>query len=140
MDGKQVRMEQDNPIANMEQVREEIIDYVSKTLDLVEEKWKPVYMELWNDILDLKELTPEVYDRGRQQNTTFNRKLVVNIIYYLGNFRKNGSGIYGSYNATAVVNRLEGMTNCSARFELGLQPPKAIRDAIDLLLQSYDIR
>lgn len=139
MDGKLVRIEEDNPIANAEQLREEIKDYVGKTLGLVEEKWKPIYMDLWNDILNIKEVSAEVYDRGRQQNTTFNRKLVANIIYYLGNFRNNGSGMYGSYNASTVVSQLESNTNCSARIELGLLPPKTIRDAIDLLLEKYNI-
>lgn len=139
MDGKLVRMEQDAPVTDTECIRKEIIDYVGKSLGLVEEKWKPVYMELWDDILDLKEVSADVYDRGRQQNTTFNRKLVLNIIYYLGNFRKNGSGMYGSYNASTVVSQLESNTNCSSRIELGLQPSKAIRDAIDRLLQTYDI-
>ena len=139
MDGKPVQMEQDAPITDMELVRTEIMDYVGKTLALVEEKWKPVYMDLWDDILDLKEVSADVYDRGRQQNTIFNRKLVVNIIYYLGNFRNNGSGMYGSYNATTVVSRLEGNTNCSARIELGMQPSKTIREAIDRLLESYGI-
>ncbi len=138
-DGKLVRMELDNAVTDTESVRKEIVDYVSKTLGLVEEKWKPIYMDLWNDILDLKEVSAEVYDRGRQQNTTFNRKLVANIIYYLGNFRNNGSGMYGSYNATTLVNQLEGITNCSARFELGMRPAKAIRDAIDPLLKTYGI-
>lgn len=138
-DGKLVRLEKDNPIADMESVRKEILDYVGKTLCLVEEKWKPIYMDLWNDILDLKEVSADIYDRGRQQNTTFNRKLVANIIYYLGNFRNNGSGMFGSYNATTVVSQLEGTKKCSARMELGIWPSREIRDAIDPLLKTYDI-
>jgi hypothetical protein len=138
-DGKLVRTELDSPTNETESVRKEILDYVSKTLGLVEEKWKPIYMDLWNDILDLKEVSAEVYDRGRQQNTTFNRKLVANIIYYLGNFRNNGSGMYGSYNASTVVSLLEGATNCNVRVELGLQPSRAIRNAIDPLLKTYGI-
>jgi len=138
-DGKLVRTELDNAVTDTESVRKEILDYVSKTLGLVEEKWKPIYMDLWNNILDLKEVSAEVYDRGRQQNTTFNRKLVANIIYYLGNFRNNGSGMYGSYSATTIVCQLESSTTCSTRAELGLQPVKAIRDAIDPLLKTYGI-
>lgn len=138
-DGKLVRMEKDNPLVDMESVRKEILDYVGKTLSLVEEKWKSIYMDLWDDILDLKEVSTDAYDRGRQQNTTFNRKLVANIIYYLGNFRNNGSGMFGAYNASTVVSQLEGVTNCNVRVELGLPPTREIRDAIDLLLKSYDI-
>lgn len=120
-------------------IREEIITYVGRTLKLVEEKWKPAYMDLWNDILDLKEVSLEVYDRGRQQGTTFNRKFVANIIYYLGNFRGNGSGMYGSYSATPVVYELEGTTACSTRTELGSHPAKEIREAIRPLLRKYNI-
>jgi len=138
-DGKLRRMELDNGASELESVRKEILDYVGKTLCLVEEKWKPIYMDLWDDILDIEEVSAEICDRGRQQNTAFNRKLVVNIIYYLGNFRNNGSGMYGSYNATTVVSQLEGTTNCNVRVELGMQPSREIRAAIDLLLKSYDI-
>lgn len=120
-------------------IRQEIITYVGKTLNLVEERWKPVYIELWNDILDLKEVSAEVYDRGRQQKTIFNRKLIANIIYYLGNFKGNGTGLYGNYSATPLVKALEGTTECSTRTELGSQPSKEIRDAITPLLKKHHI-
>jgi len=120
-------------------IRQEIIDYVGKTLKLVEKEWKNGYMELWKEILDLDEVAAVVYDRGRQKGTVFNRKLVANIIYCLGNFRGNKSGMFGAYSATPVVKELEGTTACSTRTELGSNPSKEIRDAISPLLKKYNI-
>ncbi len=130
---------QGNPVSETEAIREEIIAYVNKTLSLVDDKWKPIYLDLWKDILSLKEVSAEIYDRGRQQNTTFNRKLVANIICYLGNFRGNGTGMYGVYSATPIVMKLEKTTACSTRQELGTTPSKEICDAIDILLKKQDI-
>lgn len=131
----------DNPLGETDHsaIRQEIINYVSKTLKLVEKKWQDGYMDLWNDILDLDVVAAAAYDRGRQQGTTFNRNLVANIIHFLGNFRGNKTGMFGAYSATPVVNELEGTTACSTRTELGSNPSKEIRDAITPLLKKYNI-
>ena len=131
----------ENPLGEIDHsaIRQEILNYVGKTLHLVEEKWKPVYLDLWEEILNIKEVAAEVYDRGRQQGTTFNRNLVANIIHFLGNFRGNKTGMFGAYSATPVVNELEGTTACSTRTELGSNPSKEIRDAITPLLKKYNI-
>ena len=131
----------ENPLGEIDHsaIRQEIINYVGKTLHLVEEKWKPVYLDLWEEILNIKEVAAEVYDRGRQHDTTFNRNLVANIIHFLGNSRGNKTGMFGAYSATPVVNELEGTTACSTRTELGSNPSKEIRDAITPLLKKYNI-
>ena len=131
----------ENPLGEIDHsaIRQEILNYVGKTLHLVEEKWKPVYLDLWEEILNIKEVAAEVYDRGRQHDTTFNRNLVANIIHFLGNFRGNKTGMFGAYSATPVVNELEGTTACSTRTELGSNPSKEIRDAITPLLKKYNI-
>lgn len=131
----------ENPLGETDHsaIRQEIINYVSKTLKLVEKKWQDGYMDLWNDILDLDVVAAEVYDRGRQHDTTFNRNFVANIIHFLGNFRGNKTGMFGAYSATPIVNELEGRTACSTRTELGSNPSKEIRDAITPLLKKYNI-
>lgn len=139
MDGKLVATQKESAATETEAVRKEIMAYVGKTLHLVEEKWKPVYLDLWEEILNIKEVAAEVYDRGRQHDTTFNRNLVANIIHFLGNFRGNKTGMFGAYSATPVVNELEGTTACSTRTELGSNPSKEIRDAITPLLKKYNI-
>lgn len=138
-DGKLKETKSDTPVVETAAVRKEIVLYVGKTLCLVEERWKPVYMDLWNDILDLREVAALIYDPGRQQKTVFNRKLVANIIHYLGDFTGVGAGIYGDYSATTIVMQLEGTKDCSTRTELGLSPSKEICDAIKPLLKKHGI-
>lgn len=127
----------DNPLgqADHSAIRQEIINYVSKILKLVEKKWQDGYMDLWNDILDLDVVAAAVYDRGRQKGTVFNRKLVANIICCLGSFRAKDVGMFGAYSPTPIVKELEGRTDCSTRTELGSQPELEIRDAIRQLLK-----
>lgn len=125
------------PVGNVDNsaIRQVILNYVSKTLKLVEKKWQAGYLDLWNEILDLEEVKAEIYDTGRQQGTVFNRKLVANIIFCLGNFRSKGAGMFGAYSATPIVKELEGTRMCSTRTELGSQPEPEIRDAIRQLLK-----
>lgn len=116
-------------------IRKEILDYVGRTRNLVEDRWRDGYMDLWEDILDLDVVAAEVYDRGRQKGTVFNRKLVANIICCLGNFRSKDVGLFGAYSPTPIVKELEGNIACSTRTELGSQPEPKIRNAIRQLLK-----
>ena len=116
-------------------IRQEILNYVGRTRELVEEKWRNGYLDLWEDILNLDEVASEVYDRGRQKGTAFNRKLVANIICCLGNFRSKNVGLFGAYSPTPIVKELEGSISCSTRTELGSQPEPETRNAIRQLLK-----
>lgn len=118
-----------------EDLREEILAYVGKTIFFVLSPWKDKYMNLWSDILDLPEVNAIIYDKGRQKNTVFNRKEVCHIIHYIGKEAVDGYGIFEKYNATHIANRfMDDMSN-AVRPELYYNPSKPIRDAIDNLLQ-----
>ena len=60
--------------------KEKIISYVDRLEPMVRKEFRDNYYELWNGILDLKEVKESVYDKGKQQGTTFNRNLVAQII------------------------------------------------------------
>lgn len=115
--------------------RADILKYVERTMPFLLYQWKDKYMTLWNDILDLPEVDRVIYKRGRQQNTSFNRKEVVHIICYLGRHALNGCGIFEEYNATHIAAAFRDGTEKSTRPELGFQPSAAIRNAIDRLLE-----
>ena len=59
----------------------EIMQYVSNLKEFVAKEWQSRYDDLWKTILEDTEVACVIYDPGKQQNTTFNRKLVANIIY-----------------------------------------------------------
>lgn len=128
--------EQTNPgILDKNGKRADILKYVEKTLPFVLYQWKDKYMTLWNDILALPDVDGIIYNRGRQQKTSFNRKEVVHIICYLGKHAHDGMGIFENYNATHIAAAFNDDAEKSTRPELGFQPSVSIRQAIDKLLK-----
>ncbi len=114
--------------------RADILKYVERTLPFVLYQWKDKYMTLWNDILDLQEVDHVIYNRGRQQKTSFNRKEVAHIICYLGQHAFNGAGIFETYNATHIAAAFNDGAEKSTRPELGFQPEPVVKKAIEKLL------
>lgn len=117
--------------------RQDILQYVGRTLPLVMFAWKDKYMNLWNDILALPEVDRVIYKRGRQQKTSFNRKEVLHIICYLGKYSNGGIGIFeDNYVATSIALQLADGCEKTTRPELGFNTTKTIQAAIDTLMKS----
>ena len=122
--------------ADKEVIRPQIIEYVGKTLLLVSDDWRSKYMNLWNDILNIPEVDAEVYEKGRQVGTTFNRAFVANIIHFLGNYKGKKKGMFKKWEAKDIAIHLEGTWECSTRTHLGIDPSTAIQNAILKLINS----
>lgn len=116
--------------------RADIINYVEKTLPFVLFQWKDKYMTLWDDILKLPEVDAVIYNKGRQQKTSFNRKELCHLICYVGQHAVDGYGIFEKYNATHIANAFNDGAEKSTRPELGFQPPIPIRKALEKLFKS----
>lgn len=110
-------------------IRAEILNYVSRLKPYLADDSKQGYEKLWNDILDIPEVTAQIYNPGKQQDTNFNRNLVANIIHYLGT-----RGAFSEYNAAQLTERLEGDKDHSVRRALGKDPDDEIIDKIKALL------
>ena len=122
---------------NKEARRQDILNYVERTLPFVMYDWKPKYMELWKDILNIPEVDAMIYRRGYQHYTSFNRKEVLHIICYLGKHAGGGIGIFEErYVAKYVALQLNDGRESSTRPELGYNTTKAIQEAIDKLMKS----
>ena len=67
--------------AECEQLKSEIMEYVSRIKKYVADKWKNRYETIWRSVLDIPEVENLVFCPGKQKNTLFNRNLVANIIY-----------------------------------------------------------
>ena len=68
---------------SLQQGREAIMEYVDRLKPLIRQEYQERYDELWMGILELKEVREEVYDKGKQQDTTFNRNLVAQIFHMM---------------------------------------------------------
>ncbi len=64
-------------------VKDTIIDYVMRLEPVVANNYKPMYKEMWTRIIELEEVRSIIYDRGRQQGTSFNRNFVANIVHVM---------------------------------------------------------
>lgn len=122
---------------NKEVRRQDILNYVEKTLPLVLYEWKTKYMDLWADILNIPEVDAIIYKRGHQQKTSFNRKEVLHIICYLGKYADGGIGIFEErYVAKYVAQQLNDGCETATRPELGYNTTRPIQEAIDKLMKS----
>ena len=121
-------------------VRAQILTYVSclNTEELVCPEWVgKKYMDLWDRILSLPEVEAEVYNPGKQHGTSFNRNLVGNIIYYLGNCVVGKGRVYRNYNATYITEKLEADKEHSIRLALGKEPADEVEKSLDKFLENY---
>lgn len=109
-------------------IRAEILNYVSRLKTCLAGDSKQGYEKLWNNILDIPEVSAQIFNPGKQQDTNFNRNLVANIIHYLGM-----QGAFGEYNAAQLTERLEGDKDHSVRRALGKDPDDEILDKIKAL-------
>lgn len=111
-----------------------IIDYVNRLLPLVKEEYQKSYDDLWNGILEIKEVKLLVYKKGRQQETTFNRNLVAQIVHQISDL------IYlPTANATQMAECLEpgkGVDH-SVRQKLGETPDKVIKKSIEKYIEEF---
>lgn len=112
--------------------KDAIMDYVKRLTPVVREEYQSIYGDLWLGILDVKEVKLQVYNKGKQQGTTFNRDFVAQIIHQLGN------RIYLSdANAVVMAEHLEPEKGKDhpVRQKLGESPDKSIKKAIEAFLK-----
>ena len=130
--GKQQVVEEqaENATCNPQPDKKSIIDYVMKLHPVyVSKEWQDKYEWLWKQILELTAVAEKIYDKGRQQNTTFNRNLVGNILHLLADKK-----VLTTNNATKLAIGLEKDANASVRAKLGEMPPKEVKDAVEELI------
>ena len=111
-----------------------IMEYVDRLKPIVREEWLPKYDEMWNGILELKEVKLQVYDKGKQQNTTFNRNLVAQIIHII-----SSKVFVPTANTVKMAECLEPGKGVAhpVRQQLGEVPEKVIKKSVEEYLKSY---
>ena len=114
--------------------KERIISYVDRLEPMVNKDFRDNYYELWNGILELKEVKESVYDKGKQQGTTFNRNLVAQII------RQIKDKVYvASANTVQMAEYLEPGkgANHPVRQKLGEVPCKMIKKSVEAYMKTH---
>ena len=129
------RREESEEEINRSRIRAEILDYVSRVRPLVRLDKRDRYMQMWEGILELDAVRPFVYKTGKQKRTSFNRKLIANILHHL-----DTRHIYKApYKASDLALALEDDYEMSVRGELGKYPSEYVCAEIDDYLETLDL-
>lgn len=102
---------------NKAERKAEIMQYVFKLKDMVAQEYKTAYAKLWLAILGTPEVSAVICEPGKQQNTTFNRKLVANILHLMIE-----SNLFKDRNVTTMATMLEADKEHPVRGYLGTNP------------------
>lgn len=63
------------------QGKEAIMEYVGRLRPLVKEQYLAKYDQIWEGILEISQVKAVIYNKGKQQDTTFNRNLLAQLIH-----------------------------------------------------------
>ena len=120
--------------ANTEkQGKEAIMEYVGRLRPVVKEQYLENYDQIWEGILEISQVKAEIYNIGKQQDTTFNRNLLAQIIHQV-------CRIYvPTANNAQMAIRLEPEKGVDhpVRQKLGEMPDKPIKNAVDEYMQPF---
>ena len=122
-----------NSDANQKPAKEAIMDYLWRLKPVIREQYLSVYGEIWDGILELNEVKMQIYQKGKQRDTTFNRNLLAQIIHQVSD------RLYlPTANTVKMAEYLEpekGMEH-PVRQKLGESPEKPIKKAVDEYMKS----
>ena len=109
------------------QGKEAIMEYVGRLRPLVKEQYQERYDQIWEGILEISQVKAMIYNKGRQQDTTFNRNLLAQLIHQV-------DVIYlPTANTVQMATYLEPEKGVDhpVRQKLGEVPDKAIKKAVE---------
>lgn len=133
--GMPKRGQEAEPVVDKATVRKKILKDVSKLLNLLKKAKQTIWMDLWNDILELSEVKYDVYDHGHNHDTIYSRKLVAAIIHFIGSAEKGCLCWFTKYNASEITRTLGYKEGASIRCELGGNPSAEVMEAIKKLIK-----
>ena len=102
------------------------MEYVGRLRPLVKEQYQERYDQIWEGILEISQVKAVIYDKGKQQDTTFNRNLLAQLIHQV-------DVIYlPTANTVQMATYLEPEKGVDhpVRQKLGEAPDKDIKNAI----------
>jgi len=115
------------------EARDSIMEYVGRLKPLVRREFIERYDQIWEGILEIGQVKAVIYNKGKQQDTTFNRNLLAQIIHqvemiYLPTANNAQKTIY--------LEPEKGADH-PVRQKLGEAPEKAIKKAVEEYLRNY---
>lgn len=130
--GEQQKKEEEAP----KDKKTAIMEYVDRLKPVVQERVLPVYDQVWMEILELDEVRSEVYNRGRQKGTAFNRDFVARIIHMMS---MKGVVSGSDSRLTELLEPEKGKSH-PVRGSLGLVPERNVKRAVEGVFQKYELK
>ena len=120
--------------SNSHHTKDAIMGYVGRLKPMVRESYVDCYDQLWMGILELEEVKTHVYDSGKQQDTTFNRNLVAQIIHQMA-----ATVFVPTANTVNMAQYLEPIKGSDhpVRQKLGESPENKIKISVDKYLKQH---
>lgn len=113
-----------------------ILNYVSRIAPKLKPEWMQGWERFWEGLLDIDVIENEICKISKQQGTTFNRMLICNIIYYLGEKHFFAE----KYHPSDMARALEGNDQHSIRSHgLNMSPDGIIRKRIDNYIEIFNL-
>ena len=108
--------------------KEVIMEYVGRLRPVVREQYRDRYDEIWEGILDISQVKAVIYNKGKQQDTTFNRNLLAKIIHQVSWWLYESSA-----NTVIMAEYLEPGKGIDhpVRQKLGESPNKDLKKALE---------
>jgi len=123
MDGK--KSQPIPPDDKEKQIRKNaLLQYVGLLKEHVADEWKDKYDSLWLQILEIPQVDAEIYNKGQQKGTEFNRNMVGNILHVLI------GKVIKETNVSTLTKTLEGKVGHSVREQMGMKPSAEIEKAL----------
>ena len=115
-------------------VNDVILEYVGRLMPVVREEFADKYDTMWQEILANYTVKQVIYNKGKQQETSFNRNLVAQIIHQIS------PKVYlREAKPTVLAEYLEPEkgANHAVRQKLGETPENVIKKEIDKCMEKY---
>ena len=115
------------------QGKDAIMEYVGRLRPLVKEQYQEKYDQIWEGILEISQVKAVIYNKGKQQDTTFNRNLLAQLIHQV-------DVIYlPSTNNAQMTTYLEPERGADhpVRQKLGEVPEKDIKTAVEKYMKDH---
>ncbi len=113
---------------NQKQGKDAIMEYVGRLKPVVKEQYLDHYDQIWEGILEINQVKAVIYNKGKQQDTTFNRNLLAKIIHQVSWWLYESSA-----NTVIMAEYLEPGKGIDhpVRQKLGESPNKDLKKALE---------
>ncbi len=115
------------------QGKDAIMEYVGRLRPLVKEQYQDMYDQIWEGILEISQVKAVIYNKGKQQDTTFNRNLLAQLIHQVEVIYQPSAN---NAQMTTYLEPEKGVDH-PIRQKLGEVPAKDIKNAVDSYMKNH---